>query len=72
VDSLFIEWASRLIPGAKKEMIKGILIGRNFGNQIDKKNKLIEKINDLKDLYNLEAYVYYIKNNELKFQRLKK
>lgn len=66
----YIEWASRLIPGAKKEMIKGILIGRDFGNQIDKKKQLIEKINDLQNLYNLEAYTYHIENNELEFKKL--
>ena len=51
-------------------MIKGILIGRDFGNQTDKEKELLEKINDLKNLYNLEAYTYYIENNELKFRKL--
>ena len=67
----YIEWASRLIPGARKEMIKGILIGRDFGNQTDKKKELLEKIGDLKNLYNLDAYTYYIENDELQFKQLK-
>lgn len=66
----YIEWASRLIPGARKEMVKGILIGRAFGNQEDKKTQLLHKINDIKNLYSIEAYTYYIENNSLKFKKL--
>ena len=66
----YIEWASRLIPGARKEMIKGILIGRDFGDQEDKKIQLVHKINDIKNLYNIEAYTYYIQNESLKFKKL--
>ncbi len=67
----YIEWASRLIPGAKKEMVKGILIGRDFGNQNDVKEALLSKMKELGGLYHLEAYTYYIENNLLKFKRLK-
>lgn len=66
----YIEWAARLIPGAKKEMIKGILIGRDFGNQNDIKSLLISKIKELEGLYHLEAYTYYIENNTLKFRNI--
>ncbi|NUM42661.1 MAG: hypothetical protein HUU45_13630 [Leptospiraceae bacterium] len=66
----YIEWASRLIPGAKKEMIKGILIGRDFGNQVDIRNLLLSKIRELRGLYHLEAYTYYIEDNSLKFKNI--
>lgn len=66
----YIEWASRLIPGAKKEMVKGILIGRDFGNQTDVKESLLSKMKDLEGLYHLEAYTYYIENDLLKFKKL--
>jgi hypothetical protein len=67
----YIEWASRLIPGAKKEMVKGILIGRDFGNQTEIKNSLLSKMKDLENLYHLEAYTYCIENNQLNFTKLK-
>ena len=51
-------------------MIKGILIGKDFGNQTGNKKGLIEKIEDLKNLYNLEAYTYSIEGNKLKFKKL--
>jgi len=66
----YIEWTSRLMPGVKKEMIKGILIGRDFGNQYDKRENLIKKINELKELYILEAYTYSIQNNLVIFEKL--
>lgn len=67
----YIEWASRLIPGVKKSMIKGVMIGRNFGNQSNKKAALIDKINDLENLYDLEGYTYSVtKDNHLVFDRL--
>lgn len=66
----YIEWAARLIPGAKKEMIKGILIGRDFGSQNEKKVELLHKIEDLKNLYNIQAYTYYIEKEILKFKVL--
>jgi len=66
----YIEWASRLIPGAKKEMIKGILIGRDFGKQTSSKIELLDRIKDLKNLYNIEAYTYYIVKDSLKFELL--
>lgn len=67
----YIEWASRLIPGVKKSMIKGVMIGRNFGNQSNKKAALIDKINDLENLYDLEGYTYSVtRDNHLVFDRL--
>ncbi len=66
----YIEWASRLLPGAKKDMIKGILIGKDFGNQINLKRILLNKTNELKGLYNIEIYSYFIKNNDFKFKRI--
>lgn len=67
----YIEWAARLIPGAKKEMIKGILIGRDFGTQTNVRYLLLSKIKELEGLYRLEAYVYYIEKNTLKFKNIK-
>lgn len=66
----YIEWTSRLMPGVKKEMIKGILIGRDFGNQYDKRGNLIKKINELKEMYILEAYTYSVQNNLVIFEKL--
>jgi len=72
VDQLirYIEWAARLIPGAKHRMIKGILIGRDFGNQIEAKNELKKRIEDVRGLYSINCYTYSIKNDKLIFDPL--
>ncbi len=66
----YIEWASRLLPGAKKEMIKGVLIGKDFDNKNELKEVLLNKTNELKGLYNIEIYTYNIENTDVKFKRI--
>jgi hypothetical protein len=67
----YIEWASRLLPGAKREMIKGVLIGKEFGSNEEVKNELLQKVFELKSFYNLEVYTYTIdENNTIKFKGL--
>jgi|GEM_PF-4532679 len=51
-------------------MIKGVLVGKDFGRQLDAKKILINKINELKGLYNIEAYSYFFESNKLKFKRI--
>jgi hypothetical protein len=73
VDQLirYIEWTGRLIPGVKHRMIKGILIGRDFGNQTEMKNVLIKRIKDVKGLYSISCYTYSVKrDNKLVFNQL--
>lgn len=72
VDQLirYIEWTARLIPGAKHRMIKGILIGRDFGDQIRTKDELKKRIEDVKGLYSINCYTYSVKNNKLVFDLL--
>jgi len=69
VDQLirYIEWTARLIPGAKHRIIKGILIGREFGNQIKIKNELKDRISDVKGLYSISCYTYSVKNDKVNF-----
>jgi len=52
-------------------MIKGILIGRDFGNQIRTKDELKKRIEDVKGLYSINCYTYSVKNNKLVFDLLK-
>jgi len=66
----YIEWTARLIPGAKHRMIRGILIGRDFGNQIEIKNELKKRIEDLEGLYSINCYTYSVKNNKLIFNQI--
>ena len=66
----YIEWTARLIPGAKHRMIKGILIGRDFGNQNEAKNLLRHRIKDVGSLYDIECHTYSVKNNKLNFEPL--
>ena len=73
VDQLirYIEWTERLIPGVKHRMIKGILIGRDFGNQTEMKDELKKRIEDVKGLYSISCYTYSVKrDNKLVFNQL--
>lgn len=56
----YIEWTARLFPGIKKEMIQGVIIGRDFGNQESRKKEIVEKIDDYDKLYNLACYTYSV------------
>ncbi|MGD0351938.1 MAG: hypothetical protein ABSB38_00320 [Dehalococcoidia bacterium] len=73
VDQLtrYIEWTARLIPGAKHEMIKGIIIGRDFGKQTKARNAVIERITDLDKIYSLSCYIYHLCDKEITFEKLK-
>jgi hypothetical protein len=67
----YIEWVSRLFPGIKKEMLQGILIGRDFGNQDKKKKEILESLHDYEQLYNIVCYTYFVnKNNDVIFSKL--
>lgn len=72
VDQLirYIEWTGRLIPGVKHRMIKGILIGRDFGNQTELKNELKNRIKDVKGLYSIACYTYAVREGKLVFNSL--
>lgn len=52
-------------------MIKGVLIGRDFGNQIEIKNELKKRIEDVKGLYSINCYTYSVKKDKLIFDPLK-
>jgi len=56
----YIEWTARLFPGIKKEMIQGIAIGREFGNQKDREQEIIKKLKDYDQLYSLACYTYSV------------
>lgn len=73
VDQLieYIEWASRLFPGVKKEMIQGIVIGRDFGNQQNKRGKIVERLHDYERIFNIDCYTYSVnQQNDVVFTRL--
>ncbi len=59
----YIEWTARLFPGIKKEMIQGIVVGRDFGNQENRKKEILAKIDDYDQLYNIVCYTYLVDNN---------
>lgn len=68
----YIEWTARLFPGIKKEMIQGIVVGRDFGNQSERKQRVIGKINEYEKLYNLTCFTYLVDdNNNVNFFKLK-
>jgi hypothetical protein len=60
----YIEWTSRIIPGAKHEMIKRVLVGRDFGGQMSKKDKLLESIDDVNIVYSISCYTYKISEDD--------
>lgn len=66
----YIEWSARLIPGAKHEMIKGIIIGRDFGKQTDARDAILEKIAQFDKVYSLSCYTYRLSGKEITFERL--
>ncbi len=72
VDQLtrYIEWTARLIPGAKHEMIKGIIIGRDFGKQVDAREAVLNRIAHFDKIYSLSCYTYRLGDREIIFDRL--
>jgi len=67
----YIEWTVRLFPGIKKEMIQGIVVGRDFGNQENRKKEILAKIDDYDQLYNLACYTYSVnKSDKIIFNKL--
>jgi hypothetical protein len=67
----YIEWTARLFPGIKKEMIQGVVVGRDFGNQGSRKEEIIEKLHDYNRIYNIACYTYSVdSNNNVIFLRL--
>lgn len=72
VDQLtqYIEWTARLIPGAKHEMIKGIIIGRDFGKQLDAREAVLNRIAHFDKIYSLSCYTYRLIDKEIIFDRL--
>lgn len=66
----YIEWTARLIPGAKHEMIKGIIIGRDFGRQTKAKSSILERIAHFDKIYSLSCYVYHVGEGEITFEKL--
>jgi len=67
----YIEWTARLFPGIKKEMIQGIAVGRDFGNQKEREQEIIKKLDDYERLYSLACYTYSVDdNNKINFKKL--
>jgi len=56
----YLEWTARLLPGLKKEMIHGVLVGRDFGSANKQYDSLKVKLTKLSGAYNLSAYTYVV------------
>jgi hypothetical protein len=69
----YIEWTQRILPRCKREMIHGILIGPQMPNRRDTKTReLKEKILEIKGMYNVKAYQYFILHKkEFKYEEIK-
>jgi len=65
----YVEWTARLIPGAKHEMIKGIIIGRDFGKQREARNAVLKKITQFGQIYSLSCYTYRLNGKEIIFEK---
>ena len=72
VDQLtkYIEWATRLMPGTKHEMIKGIIVGRDFGTQTNAKRSVQDRMRLFKNVYSLTCYTYRLSGDEIIFSKL--
>ncbi len=67
----YIEWTARLFPGIKKEMIRGVVVGRDFGNLESHRKDIITRIKEYDRLYNLVCYTYSIdETDDVIFKRL--
>lgn len=67
----YVEWVARLFPGIKREMIQGIVVGRDFGNQENRRVEIIEKMHEYDRLYNLGCYTYSVDpSNNVIFSKL--
>jgi len=52
-------------------MIQGVVVGRDFGNQEDRKQEIIKKIDEHDKLYNLVCYTYsVVEDNKIIFNKL--
>ena len=59
----YLEWTARLLPGLKREMIHGVLVGRDFGRASKQLDSLKLKLSKLSGAYNLSAYAYAVDND---------
>jgi predicted RNA-binding protein len=67
----YIEWVARLFPGIKKEMIQGVVVGRDFGSQESRKTEIIGKLHDYNRLYNIICHTYLVdSSNDVHFSKL--
>ena len=56
----YLEWTARLLPGLKREMIHGVLVGRDFGTTNKQRDSLKLKLSSLSGAYRLSVYTYRV------------
>lgn len=69
----YIEWAQRIIPRCKKEMVHGILMGTKLNNKKSKKWELFKKeLEHFSEFYNIKAVEYFITSSfQFKYEEVK-
>lgn len=62
VDQLveYIEWTARLLPGLRKDMIHGVLVGKQFTSGDGERDALRVKVTSMSSAYNLSVYLYSV------------
>ena len=58
-----------ILPHDLPEMIKGVIIGRDFGKQINARNAVLERITLFDKLYSLDCYTYHVTEKEITFEK---
>lgn len=57
----YIEWAQRILPRCKREMIHGILVGaKDLRRSTRKIEEFMQQLSKAGNLYNIEAYTYQL------------
>ncbi len=55
-----VEWATRLLPGCNRQMVRGVLVGRHFGAEPEKRNDLSRTLVEMARAPSLKAYEYIV------------
>ncbi|MCI0556881.1 MAG: EVE domain-containing protein [Nitrososphaera sp.] len=57
-----VKWAARLLPGASDEMVRGVLVGRTFGGDSEKKLELQKALQSLEKNSWIKVFEYAVED----------
>jgi predicted RNA-binding protein len=66
----YMEWTARLLPGLQRDMIHGVLVGRDFGDRTEQAGGIKLKLQSLAPRYNLTAATYRVAKGVVEFTHI--